>query len=74
MKIFLGIVDPEENLNVAFNFGRNLAEEITFDTPIVAVTDKPFGARCESQNGWHFTRRYYELKGRLKCCGGLPCR
>jgi len=39
MKIFLGIVDPEENLNVAFDFGRNLAEEITFDTPIVAVTD-----------------------------------
>lgn len=39
MKIFLGVVDPEENLNVAFNFGRNLAEEITFDTPIIAVTD-----------------------------------
>ena len=39
MKIFLGVVDPDENLNVAFNFGRNLAEEITFDTPIVAVTD-----------------------------------
>jgi len=38
MKIFLGVVDPDENLNVAFNFGRNLAEEITFDTPIVAVT------------------------------------
>ena len=39
MKIFLGIVDPEENLNVAFNFGRNLAEEISFDTPIIALTD-----------------------------------
>ena len=39
MKIFLGIVNPEENINVAFNFGRNLAEEITFDTPIIAVTD-----------------------------------
>lgn len=39
MKIFLGAVDPEENLNVAFNFGRNLAEEITFDTPIIALTD-----------------------------------
>ena len=39
MKIFLGIIDSEENLNVAFNFGRNLAEEITFDTPIIAVTD-----------------------------------
>lgn len=39
MKIFLGVIDPDENLNVAFNFGRNLAEEITFDTPIVAVTD-----------------------------------
>ncbi|MBR4153312.1 MAG: nicotinate-nucleotide--dimethylbenzimidazole phosphoribosyltransferase [Selenomonadaceae bacterium] len=39
MKIFLGIVNPEENLNVAFNFGRNLAEEISFDTPIIALTD-----------------------------------
>lgn len=39
MKIFLGVVNPEENLNVAFNFGRNLAEEITFDTPIIALTD-----------------------------------
>ena len=39
MKIFLGVVNPEENLNVAFNFGRNLAEEISFDTPIIALTD-----------------------------------
>ncbi|MBR3050644.1 MAG: hypothetical protein IKG61_04260, partial [Selenomonadaceae bacterium] len=39
MKIFLGVVNPEENLNVAFNFGRNIAEEITFDTPIIALTD-----------------------------------
>ncbi len=39
MKIFLGIVDPDENLNVAFNFGRNIAEEISFDTPIIALTD-----------------------------------
>ena len=39
MKIFLGAVDPKENLNVAFNFGRNLAEEITFDIPILALTD-----------------------------------
>ncbi|MBE8951444.1 MAG: nicotinate-nucleotide--dimethylbenzimidazole phosphoribosyltransferase [Quinella sp. 3Q1] len=39
MKVFLGIVNPEENLNVAFNFGRNLAEEVTFDTPIIALTD-----------------------------------
>ena len=38
MKIFLGVVNPDENLNVAFNFGRNLAEEITFDTPIIALT------------------------------------
>ena len=39
MKIFLGVVNPEENLNVAFNFGRNIAEEISFDTPIIALTD-----------------------------------
>lgn len=38
MKIFLGVVNPAENLNVAFNFGRNLAEEVTFDTPIIAIT------------------------------------
>ena len=38
MEIFLGIVNPEENLNVAFNFGRNIAEEISFDTPIIALT------------------------------------
>ena len=38
MKIYLGLVDPAENLNVAFNFGRNLAEEISFDTPIIALT------------------------------------
>lgn len=39
MKIFMGVVDPDENLNVAFNFGRNIAEEISFDTPIIALTD-----------------------------------
>ena len=39
MKIFVGAVNPEENLNVAFNFGRNIAEEISFDTPIIALTD-----------------------------------
>ena len=38
MKIFLGVVNPDESLNVAFNFGRNIAEEITFDTPIIALT------------------------------------
>jgi len=39
VKIFVGVVYPEENLNVAFNFGRTVAEEITFDTPIIALTD-----------------------------------
>ena len=39
MKIFLGVVNPAENLNAAFNFGRNLAEEISFETPILALTD-----------------------------------
>ena len=33
--------------------------------PIIAVTDKPFGARQESQNGVHFTKNYLELKARL---------
>ena len=39
MKIFLGVVKAEDNLNAAFNFGRTLAEEISFDTPIIALTD-----------------------------------
>ncbi|MBE8954267.1 MAG: nicotinate-nucleotide--dimethylbenzimidazole phosphoribosyltransferase [Quinella sp. 2Q5] len=39
MKIVLGAVNPAENLNVAFNFGRNIAEEISFNTPIIALTD-----------------------------------
>ena len=38
VKIVLGAVDKEENLNVAFNFGRNVAEEISFNTPIIAMT------------------------------------
>lgn len=33
--------------------------------PILAVTDKSFGARQESQNGIHFTRTYLELKRKL---------
>ena len=51
--------------------GMGVAKRIQ-SPPIFAVTDKPFGARRESQNGWHFTRRYYELKASLQ--GGLPCR
>ncbi len=33
--------------------------------PILAVTDSPFGARAESQNGVHFTKNYLELKNKL---------
>lgn len=33
--------------------------------PLLAVTDKPYGARQEAQNGWHFTRRYNALKTEL---------
>lgn len=33
--------------------------------PILAVTSSPFGARLESQNGVHFTKKYLELKERL---------
>ena len=39
MKIFMGIVDPKQNPNVAFDFGRNLAEEISFGMPIIALTE-----------------------------------
>ena len=33
--------------------------------PILAVTSKPYGVRAESQNGWHFTKKYLELKNKL---------
>ena len=38
--------------------------------PILAVTDNAFGARIEAQNGWYFTRGYYELKYKLLAEGG----
>ncbi len=38
MKLFLGVVDKKQNPTVAFNFGRNLAEEISFGVPIIALT------------------------------------
>ena len=39
MKIFMGLVDSNADPTVAFNFGRNLAEEISFGTPVIAMTD-----------------------------------
>ena len=39
MKIFMGIVDPKADPTVAFNFGRNLAEEISFSMPVIAMTE-----------------------------------
>ena len=39
MKVFLGVVDPKQNPTVAFNFGRTLGEEISFATPILAITE-----------------------------------
>ncbi len=33
--------------------------------PILAVTNSSFGARQESQNGVHFTKKYFELKDKL---------
>ncbi|MCR5834009.1 MAG: nicotinate-nucleotide--dimethylbenzimidazole phosphoribosyltransferase [Selenomonadaceae bacterium] len=38
-KRYLGLVTEDANTKVAFNFGRNLAEEITFDTPILTITN-----------------------------------
>lgn len=38
-KIFMGIVDPKQNPTVAFNFGRTLAEEISFSMPVIALTE-----------------------------------
>ncbi len=39
MKLFAGIVDDKADPTVAFNFGRNLAEEISFSIPIIAITE-----------------------------------
>lgn len=37
-KLFTGVVDAEQDPTVAFSFGRNLAEEISFSMPIIALT------------------------------------
>lgn len=39
MKLFTGIIDDKADPTVAFNFGRNLAEEISFSIPIIAITE-----------------------------------
>ena len=44
--------------------GMGVAKRIQ-SPPILAVTDSPYGASAESQNGWHFTRKYLELKNNL---------
>lgn len=44
--------------------GMGVAKRIQ-SPPLLAVTDKPFGASRESQNGVHFTRGYHELKAQL---------
>lgn len=47
MKLFAGVVDDKADPTVAFNFGRNLAEEISFSMPIIAMTDL---------NDWQFDK------------------
>ena len=44
--------------------GMGVAKRIQ-SPPILAVTNLPYGERRESQNGWHFTRNYLELKNKL---------
>ena len=44
--------------------GMGVAKRIQ-SPPILAVTDMPFGARVESQNGVHFTKNYLELRDKL---------
>ena len=44
--------------------GMGVAKRIQ-SPPILAVTDKPYGARQESQNGVYFTQKYRELKAQL---------
>ena len=64
MKIFVGVVDPVGNLNVAFNFGRNIAEEISFDTPIIALTD--LGHLLEDKVAEKFSDALLNADGSLK--------
>ena len=44
--------------------GMGIAKRIQ-SPPILAVTDKPYGASFESQNGVYFTQKYLELKSEL---------
>ena len=44
--------------------GMGVAKRIQ-SPPILAVTEYPYGARYESQNGVHFTKKYLELKDKL---------
>ncbi len=39
MDAYLGVIDPNGDPTAAFDFGRALAEEISFDTPIIALGD-----------------------------------
>lgn len=38
IKPYLGVTNEKHSPTVAFNFGRNLAEEISFSVPIIALT------------------------------------
>ena len=44
--------------------GISVAKRIQ-SPPILAVTENPYGARAESQNGVHFTQKYLDLKKKL---------
>ena len=60
-KLFMGVVDDKADPTVAFNFGRNLAEEISFSMPIIALAnlsdwyidqlDKKFSAALLDETG-----------------------
>ena len=56
-------IDDLERWWKAFT-GMGVAKRIQ-SPPILAVTQMPFGARAESQNGVHFTKKYFELKNKL---------
>lgn len=44
--------------------GMGVAKRIQ-SPPIIAVTNSPYGASFESQNGVHFTQKYFALKSKL---------
>lgn len=61
VRVFVGFIDSKQDPTVAFSFGRNLAEEITFSIPIITFAaladwrfdelDEKFAAKLLTEEG-----------------------